>query len=479
MPIIALVEKGVAGWLRRIASNGNGVSDAEVRVLAPVCAGFVCLMVYTYAMQPVRDAEVVVVGREHLGTMTAVSAATSLVASSAFGAACVKRGGPAVAVARTFRAVAGCCAGAAALQLLLVAGAGAGAGADTDTVASPARRLLGACVVVGGNTVAPLVMSLLWGFAADTFSPAQAVRLFAYLAAACSLGQFVGSLWATAWTQVWQHFAANAGAPLAIPGDTAGLLVSAAAALHCAAACVARVPQAGDKSAADAAADGATKRPARGGGRGGGLLDAAKMVARSRYLLAICSYTFLYICTGSLVYFERMAQLPAGAEGAAFSARVTARLGLASAVLVLALQGSGLSSRAIGATGVAFALALPAAVTVGGFLALARYGGGGGGLAVVCALDVARRLANYALAKPVREALFAVVPTEEKYGAKSLIDTAFNRFGSLAATAIFYGVASPAAAGVALAAAWWWVALFLARERARRADAVSASADGS
>ena len=37
----------------------------------------------------------------------------------------------------------------------------------------------------------------------------------------------------------------------------------------------------------------------------------------------------------------------------------TARLGLASAVLVLALQGSGLSSRAIGATGVAFALALP------------------------------------------------------------------------------------------------------------------------
>ena len=499
----------MAVWLRRTAAFTAGrpaavderrsATTPELRALAPLCAGFFFAMLYTYAMQPVRDAAVVVVGRAHLGALTAAGTVASLVVSSAYGAACTPRarGGAAAAVGRTFRLVAAFCAAAAILQL--AGGATAGPGgvgpATGDSVpdgpagapASPARRLLGACVVVGANAVAPLVLSLLWGFAADTFSPSQAVRLFPYLAAACSMGQFVGSLWAAAWTQAWHHFLGAARVP--IPGDTAGLLVCAAASLHCAAECVARVPSAA-AAASRAGTGGSSSAQRKGGERRGqtldadprrrGLLGAAWMVARSRYLLGICFYTFLYICTGSLVYFVRMARLPAGPEGAAFSARVTARLGLTSAVLVLALQGSGLSSRAIAATGVAFALVLPAAVTLAGFVALA---GGHGGLAAVCALDVARRLANYAVAKPVREALFAVVPTEEKYGAKSLIDTAFNRFGSLAATAIFYspalmgtvaGEAAPAMAGAALAAVWWWVGLFLSRERQRAVVAAAA-----
>jgi AAA family ATP:ADP antiporter len=47
----------------------------------------------------------------------------------------------------------------------------------------------------------------------------------------------------------------------------------------------------------------------------------------------------------------------------------------------------------------------------------------------VAAFQILRRAADYAIARPTREILFTVVPREDRYKAKSFIDTVVYRAG--------------------------------------------------
>jgi AAA family ATP:ADP antiporter len=68
--------------------------------------------------------------------------------------------------------------------------------------------------------------------------------------------------------------------------------------------------------------------------------------------------------------------------------------------------------------------ALPLLSILGfGFLALTPT------IAVLVAYQVIRRAGNFAFARPTREVLFTVVPREDKYKAKSFIDTVIYRSG--------------------------------------------------
>ena len=50
-------------------------------------------------------------------------------------------------------------------------------------------------------------------------------------------------------------------------------------------------------------------------------------------------------------------------------------------------------------------------------------------IAALVAFQVIRRAGNFAFARPTREVLFTVVPREDKYKAKSFIDTVVYRLG--------------------------------------------------
>ena len=50
-------------------------------------------------------------------------------------------------------------------------------------------------------------------------------------------------------------------------------------------------------------------------------------------------------------------------------------------------------------------------------------------IAALVAYQVIRRAGNFAFARPTREVLFTVVPREDKYKAKSFIDTVVYRLG--------------------------------------------------
>jgi AAA family ATP:ADP antiporter len=92
-------------------------------------------------------------------------------------------------------------------------------------------------------------------------------------------------------------------------------------------------------------------------------------------------------------------------------------------------------------------------------------------------IQVLRRVAEYAIAKPTREMLFTVVDQESRYKAKNVIDTVVYRFGDVSsawvsAAILPFGVAGLAIFGIAVSAVWFPVAWLLGRRyEAERAEA--------
>jgi ATP:ADP antiporter, AAA family len=79
---------------------------------------------------------------------------------------------------------------------------------------------------------------------------------------------------------------------------------------------------------------------------------------------------------------------------------------------------------------------------------------------VLGSLQVLRRVAEYAIAKPTREMLFTAVDQESKYKAKNVIDTVVYRFGDLSSAWIGslilpYGVGGLAVFGLVVCAMWF------------------------
>ena len=133
-----------------------------------------------------------------------------------------------------------------------------------------------------------------------------------------------------------------------------------------------------------------------------------------------------------------------------------------------------LTGRILPAVGLGPALAFLPVVTAAGFFALGASPTAG----TLFVVQVVRRAAEFALVKPAREVLFTVVSREEKYSAKSFIDTFVYRsgdaLGALADRLVAFlglGPAGFAWAFLPVAALWAWNALSLgSRQRALAAE---------
>jgi AAA family ATP:ADP antiporter len=123
--------------------------------------------------------------------------------------------------------------------------------------------------------------------------------------------------------------------------------------------------------------------------------------------------------------------------------------------------------------GVALALAFLPALTILGFGALAAAPT----LGAIATFQVLRRAGDYAIARPTREVLFTVVPREDRYKAKSFIDTFVYRLGDQVGA---WGVAGfrwfGAGAGelaliaIPIAVLWLLNALWLGRRQEKMAE---------
>jgi ATP:ADP antiporter, AAA family len=293
------------------------------------------------------------------------------------------------------------------------------------------------------------VVSVFWSFMADLWNDQQARRLFGFIAAGGSAGAIVGpSLTATLVGSI---------GPVALLPVAAGFLAGALL-------CIARLGR--------WAATPTTGTPGRNGRHdeaalGGGVLAGVTLMARSRYLLGICLFIGLSSTLATFVYFQQAHIVRASFSDSAQRTAVFALIDLAVNALTIGAQLL-LTGPLVVRLGLSNTLALLPALTLLGFAAL----GLAPVLTVLVTFQVLRRAAQYGVARPVREILFTVVPREEKYKAKNVIDTVVYRGGDAAGgwafaglTALGLGLTGIALVALPLAAVWIVTALYLGRRQ--------------
>ena len=204
---------------------------------------------------------------------------------------------------------------------------------------------------------------------------------------------------------------------------------------------------------------------------GGSVLAGLTHTLRSPYLLNICAFILLYSITSTFLYFQQASIVSTGFPDRAARTLFFARVDLMVNLLTLAIQ-LFLTARILRWFGVALTLGTLPLISALGFAALAMAPA----IAVLVAVQVLRRAGNFALARPAREILFTVLPREDKYQAKSVIDTvvyrAGDQVGSWSYTLLSWaglGVAGIATVAVPLSLLWLVNGLWLGRRQERLA----------
>ncbi len=311
------------------------------------------------------------------------------------------------------------------------------------------------------------VVSVFWSFMTDLYTPSQGRRLFACIAAGGSAGAVVGSQ-ITAW--------------VVRPLGTTNLILVSAGVLALCLPCIAWLARWGGERL-----QGTTTRPV-----GGGILAGIAHVFRSPYLAALCAQTLLYTATSTMLYTQRLRIVSTSIADPRARTQLFANLETVVNVATIAVQLIA-TGRIIAWTGIGTALAVVPIVTALGFLVLAgqpslwSQGPATTGMALLwflVAFEVARRVAHYAVDRPAREVLFTALSREDKYKAKSFIDTVIYRGGDAASGWAVDGIrgAGLAVGGVAavaapLAALWLWLTRYLARGYAERVTRVTTTTE--
>ncbi len=195
----------------------------------------------------------------------------------------------------------------------------------------------------------------------------------------------------------------------------------------------------------------------------GGLFDGFMLLFRSPYLLLLALFLLLMTWVSTIVYFQLGDLITKAFVSADDRTRAYASIELAvnSLAVVLQLFGTG---RLIRRFGVGTGLLANPVIMVVAFLAVLFSPV----LLVLGGIQIVRRVAEYAVAKPTREMLFTVVDQESKYKAKNVIDTVVYRFGDLSSSWIShavlpFGVAGLAIFGAIVSVIWFPVAFLLGR----------------
>jgi AAA family ATP:ADP antiporter len=298
------------------------------------------------------------------------------------------------------------------------------------------------------------VVSVFWALMVDVFDSEQGKRLFGFLAAGATLGAIAGS---------------TLTASLVREVGSTTLFFASIALLEAAVLAVRRLSRLSENLAQHPPpGDAPPQAPI-----GGGVLAGISHTLRSPYLANVCLFIVLFTVSSTFLYFQQATiardYFPDRASRTAFFARVDLLVN----ALTLAVQ-LFLTARILRRLGVALTLGVLPLASALGFAALAAAPT----IAVLVAFQVLRRAANFALARPTRELLYTVLAREDKYKAKTFIDTVVYRAGDqvgswsyLGLSALGLGIAGVALVAVPLSALWLANSLWLGRRQARMASA--------
>ena len=297
------------------------------------------------------------------------------------------------------------------------------------------------------------VVSIFWQLNVDLFSPEQGKRLFGFIAAGATIGAIVGSALT---------------ASLARHVSPMVLLLGAAVLLELAVFAVGRLSRLSPSLHRQPAAPAAEEQPI-----GGSVLAGITHALGSPYFVNVSLFLLLFAIASTVLYFQQAdivsQSFPDRGAQTAFFATVDLLVNTLTLVIQLFLTG-----RIVLWLGVALALSFLPALTIAGFGALTAAPT----LGAIAVFQILRRAADYGIARPTREVLFTVVPREDRYKAKSFIDTFVYRLGDqLGAWGVAAfrwlgaGTADLALVAIPIAALWLLNALWLGRRQERMAEA--------
>lgn len=307
------------------------------------------------------------------------------------------------------------------------------------------ERWIAAGFYVWVSTFNLLIISVFWSFMADLYSRAQAKRLFGFIAAGGTLGGIAGPAAATL---------------LATRIGNNNLLLICAAGFAATAVLVRML--AGEKERLVAA--GREAQPTSLAQRlPGSPFDGFRLLLRSPYLLLLALFLLLMTWISTIVYFQLGDLITHAFTSREARTQAYGQIDLAvnSCALLIQLFGTG---RLIARFGVGTGLLLNPVIMVLAFLAIAFSPV----LLVLGGMQILRRVAEYAIAKPAREMLFTVVDQDSRYKAKNVIDTVVYRFGDfssawVSAAILPYGIAGLAIFGVIVSSVWFPIAYLLGK----------------
>ena len=296
------------------------------------------------------------------------------------------------------------------------------------------------------------VVSVFWALMVDVFDSEQSKRLFGFIAAGATLGGIVGS---------------SITAALAEQIPAIYLLLGSAVLLELAVFSVRRLSRI-TRAPYERPAARAEEAPI-----GGGILSGLSHAFRSPYLVNVSAYILLYAITSTFLYFQQAEIARASFADRGARTAFFARIDLWVNMLTLAAQ-LFLTGRVLRLIGVALTLATLPALSILGFATLAVTPT----IVALVIYQVLRRAGNFALARPSREVLFTVVAREDKYKAKSFIDTVVYRAGDQVGAwsyallgSLGLGLTGIALTAVPISLVWLFNSLWLGRRQEKLAAA--------
>jgi AAA family ATP:ADP antiporter len=289
--------------------------------------------------------------------------------------------------------------------------------------------------------------TMFWSFMADVFAPEQGKRLFGFIAVGGSIGGIVGGFVTSS---------------LAGKLSTGLFLLLTAVMLEVAAQCVHRFP-----------ADFRTHDKQSEEPIGGKFWEGATHIARSPYLLGLAAFLIIYTITNTWAYFQQSEltghQLHDRAARTSFLANIDIAVNTITVMIQVFLTG-----RLMKWFGVGITLVLMPLLSAVGFAAI----GFAPILTVLATFQILRRATGFALLRPAREVLFTVLRREDKYKAKSLIDTFGYRLGDITGAWSYplmqwfgLGLVGISWVAVPFAAIWCVLSIWLGRKQRQLADA--------
>jgi len=291
------------------------------------------------------------------------------------------------------------------------------------------------------------MISLFWSLMVDVFSPTQATRLFAYIAAGGALGSITGPL-------LTRLLVSRLG--------ISGMLLLAAlgfavviALIHLLMREKARL-RSNDPDAQQSTLDHSLS---------GSALEGFRQLFSSGYALTQAAFMLLMTWVNTVAYFLQTDVVARSYAAVTSRAQVIADIDLVVNILTAAILILGLG-RIVQRFGVTAGLLLNPLLMIVAFFAAALSPT----LLVIQGLQVVRRVAQYAIARPSREICFTVVEQSGRYKAKNVIDTVVYRFGDVSSAwmqaalrSVGYGLGGAVAVGIGASIVWGAVAMRLGR----------------